>query len=81
MPNIFGVMDECPACHKSCKVMSDEHSGKFIHIAASFVVCSRCGCVFLPQSRIKHVFAEADKKIIDPASPEAKQTLSPIISP
>jgi len=81
VPTIFGAMDECPACHKSCKAMSNEHGGKFIHIAGSFVVCSRCGCIFLPQSRIKHVFADAEKKIIDPGSPEGGQTLSPIITP
>lgn len=80
MPSIFGVMDECPACHKSCKAMSDEHGGKFIHIAGSFVVCSRCGNIFLPQSRIKHVFASADSKIIDPNSPQDKPVTGPLIA-
>lgn len=80
MPSVFSVMDECPACHKSCRTMSDEHGGKFIHIAGFLVVCSRCGCVFLPKSQIKHVFAGADNKIIDPNSPEHKPVTGPLIT-
>jgi len=78
---MFSVTDVCPSCQKSCKDMALEHSGKVIHIMEMFIVCTRCGTLFLPRSRIKHVFSALDSehRIINPASPEAQKIVQQMV--
>jgi len=79
---LYGVNDACPVCQKRCKDMSTEHNGKLLHVMEVFVVCMRCGTLFVPQSRIKHIFAAAteisEKRILDPASPEARKLVEQV---
>ena len=79
---LYGINDACPSCAKRCKSMADEHGGNILHVMEIFVVCVRCGTLFVPQSRIKHVFAAAteiaEKRIIDPASPEARKLVGQV---
>lgn len=77
-PGMFSVTDACPVCHKRCKDMAAEHAGKFIYVMGAFIVCIRCGTVFMPPSRIKHVFTSSESKIIDPNSPEAKKIIEEV---
>ena len=79
---LYGVKDACPVCHKFCKDMSNDHGNKLLHVMEIFIVCLRCGTLFVPQSRIKHVFAAAtevaEKRIIDPTSPEARKLITQV---
>ncbi len=65
----YGVNDACPVCQKRCKDMANEHNGNVLLVEV-FFVCLRCGTLFVPQSRIKHIFDAAtkasEKRIIDP---------------
>lgn len=76
---LYGVTDACPVCKKRIKDMANEHDGKLLHVMEIFIVCLRCGTLFVPQSRVKHIFTAAtevaEKRIIDPASPEARQLI------
>ncbi len=79
---LYGVTDACPSCSKRVKDMAAEHDGKLLHVMEIFLVCYRCGTLFVPQSRIKHVFAAAtqaaEKRIITPTSPEAQQLIQQV---
>jgi len=79
---LYGVNDACPVCHKRCKDMASEHNGSVLHVMEIFVICVRCGSLFVPQSRVKHIFAAAteaaEKRIIDPASPEDRKLVEQV---
>ena len=79
---LYGVNDACPVCQKRCKDMANEHNDKLLHVMEIFVICLRCGSLFMPQSRIKHMFAAAteaaEKRIIEPSSPEARKLVEQV---
>lgn len=82
---LYGVKDLCPACGKTCHDMDKEHAGKLITMSnGMFIVCWRCGNVFFPQSRIKHLETMATQTIVNPNSPEGiatQQAASKLILP
>jgi C4-type Zn-finger protein len=70
----FSTTDQCPACQKLCKHMANEHGGKIPNVGNLFVICIRCGCVFMPLSQVKYLFDKKESVIVDPNSPQG-QTL------
>jgi uncharacterized C2H2 Zn-finger protein len=51
--------------------MAKENSGRTLQFSEIFIVCVRCGNLFLPRSRIKHVFEAAT---IEAKKSEQKQS-------
>lgn len=84
LQKIYAESDLCPACGKTIKSMDTEHNGKILTAQGIFVICSRCGNLFLPPSKVKTFFASGDRKIVDPKSPEGQaiqQAASKIVLP
>ena len=68
----FSTTDACPACDKLCKHMASEHDGKIPNVGNLFVICIRCGCLFMPKSQVKYLFDKKESAIIDPSSPQGQ---------
>jgi C4-type Zn-finger protein len=66
----FSTTDECPSCKKLCKDMVKEHGGKIPNVGGTFVICVRCGALFMPKSQVKYLFDKPVSTIIDPNSPQ-----------
>ena len=72
---LYAEHDLCPSCGKTVAAMDLEHKGKVITMGGgALVVCSRCGNVFMPQSKLKFVFESGDRLIVDPNSPVGQAT-------
>lgn len=69
---IYAEGDMCPACGKTLAAMDKENGGKLLSISGAMFVCLRCGNMFVPRSRIKFMMQAADRKIVDPNSPEGQ---------
>lgn len=70
---MYAESDQCPCCAKKLSDMDKEHGGKILTtMGGAFVICARCGNLFLPASRIKLLYSVGERKIIDPKSAEGQ---------
>lgn len=81
----YAESDLCPSCGKTLVNMDKENNGKILTaMGGAFVICCRCGNLFMLQSKVKILLGQVDRKIIDPKSAEGlaiQQAASKIVLP